>query len=167
MDAAGLLSMIAQLGMSLTGFAGLLIAFRFRAEKWQRVEIYAVRLLFISSASACGFALLPLPFLDADSGHGQLWNLWLAALGCWILALSTYYLWARFAGALRPRYPRIYWSLVSSALAVGAVLVLAAADVVTMDKPRLYTIGLYWVLAVATLQLMMQVMASLRSADSE
>jgi hypothetical protein len=167
MNAAEMLSMVGQLGMSLTGFAGLLIAFRFRTRQWKRVEIYAVRLLLASSTSACAFALIPLPFLDGDSGDRLLWDLCLGALGCWLLALGTHYLWARYCGDLQPRYPRTAWVIASTGLITGLVLLLGALDIISIAKPRLYVFGLYWLLATATLQLIMQVMASLRSVHPD
>lgn len=63
MDFASGLSTIAQLAMTLTSFAGLLIAFRTRRSEWQRVELHAIRFLFKSNVGALVFALAPLPMM--------------------------------------------------------------------------------------------------------
>ena len=65
MDAASALMTIAQLAMSLTGFAGLLIVFRLNKDRWERVEVHALRFLFRSSIGAFIAALLPLPMMIA------------------------------------------------------------------------------------------------------
>jgi hypothetical protein len=165
MEPAEGLSTVAQVGMSLTGFAGLLIAFRFGQGEWQRVEIFAVRFLFKSSIGACMLALLPLLPMIGDISEAIIWALCMPALGTWVLALAIESLRARLSGVLRPRYPVSYWFLALSGVTIGLLLLLGTFDIFGLRRPVIYMAGLYWLLAVAMLQLMMQVMQSLRSID--
>jgi hypothetical protein len=164
MDAAGALMTIAQLAVSLTGFAGLLIAFRF-GKRWERVEIYALKFLFRSSIGAFVGGLLPLPMMIAGVMDGRLWSVCFAALGSWMLTMVFLAFRARYSGDLRPRFEFGYWGLTLSGVVAGALQFVAAFDVDGLRQPAIYMVGLYWLLLVATFQLMMQVMYSLGSID--
>jgi hypothetical protein len=119
---------IAQVAMALTGFAGLLIAFRFRKQAWQRVEIHAVRFLLKSSVGAFVFALLPVPMIVGGMNQAWLWGICFAALPLWTLVMVSGAFRARYSGDLRPRYEFGYWGLTLSGLALGAVELVAAVD---------------------------------------
>ncbi len=167
MDLATALFTIAQVAMTLTGFAGLLIAFRFGKGKWQRVEVYAVHFLLKSSVGAFVFALLPLPMMVGGFDSITFWALCFFALGIWSLLLVFGAFRARFRGDLRPRYELGYWGLTLCGLLIGILEILAAVGTFGLRNPTLYMFGLFWLLAVATFQLVMQVMASLHSMDAD
>ena len=166
MDTASALMTIAQLGLSLTGFAGLLMAFRFQ-DQWERVEIYALRFLFRSSIGAFVFALIPVPLLIAGTMTATFWSLCFATLGLWTLTMVVLAFLARYSGRLRPRFAFGYWGLTLSGLASGMLDLGAACNLYDLRQPALYMYGLYWLLVVATFQLMMQVMHSLRTIDAD
>lgn len=167
MDAAGVLMTVAQIAMALTGFAGLLIAFRFKKERWQRVEVHAVRFMFKSSVGAFVFALAPLPLMMGGVREGAFWPPCLLVLGGWMLWMVANAFRDRFKGDLRPRYEIGYWGLTLSGLAIATLQIAAAFNVSSLQHAANYVLGLYWLLAVATFQLIMQVLASLQSIDSD
>jgi hypothetical protein len=167
MDAAGVLMTIAQIAMALTGFAGLLIAFRFNKRKWRRVEVHAVRFMFKSSVGAFVLALAPLPLIMGGVPGDAFWPPCFVALGCWMLWMVGKAFRDRFRGDLRPRYEIGFWGLSLSGLLIGILQIGAAADSVGLRQPAIYVLGLYWLLAVAIFQLIMQILASLESIDCE
>jgi hypothetical protein len=166
MDAASALMNTAQLGVSLTGFAGLLIAFRF-GRSWKRAEIFSLKFLFRSSIGAFILGLLPLPMMLAGVMNGALWSVCFALLGFWTLTLVLFALRARSSGELRPRFKFVYWGLTLSGVATGVLQLVAMLNLYGLRQPAVYMVGLYWLLIVATFQLMMQVMYSLDSIDAD
>lgn len=167
MELAGGLWTIAQLAMTLTGFAGLLIGFRMRRSRWHKVEIFAIRFLFKSSVGALVFALAPLPMMLDETAVPIPWALLFALMGCWNLAMVFGAFRDRRRGDLRPRYELGYWGLTLSGLVVSVVLLAGAAGQLGLQRPSIYMLGLYWLLAVATFQLIMQVFASIGSIDAD
>ncbi|HVU29456.1 MAG TPA: hypothetical protein VHE36_03565 [Sphingomicrobium sp.] len=167
MNSADWLLDIAQIAMSLTGFSGLLIAFRFGDQRWKRIEVQSLRFLFQSSIGAFVLALIPLPLFVARFEEELIWTICFAALGAWILILSGAALIGRLRGLLNPELEVSYWALTLSGLVMGAMQMAAAIGLFGLQAPAVYMIGLYWLLAVAIIQLMTQVMRSLDSMDSD
>ena len=167
MNAANWLLTIAQIAMSLTGFSGLLIAFRFGDDRWKRIELQSLGFLFRSSIGAFVLALLPLPMFVGGVAEGLVWSISFACTAYWIFHLSGGALVGRLRGELRPELERSYWALTLSGLVAGAVQVAAVVDLFGLRRPAIYMLGLYWLLIVATIQLMTQVMRSLDSLDAD
>ena len=167
MNSADWLLTVAQIAMTLTGFASLLAAFRFSKRSWQRVELHAIRFLIKSSVGAFVFALLPLPMIVGGMEAARLWAYCFAALGLWTLIMVVGAFRARYIGDLKPRFELGFWGLTLSGLAIGIVELTAVVDGFSLRQPAIYLIGLYWLLAVAVFQLIMQVMAVLRSIDPD
>jgi hypothetical protein len=102
MDPLTALSTIAAIAVTLTGFAGLLAAFR-RTDTWQPVELFAVRYLVLTSASGCLLALLPIPM--SIGGYPEVWRGCLLILGGWLLFVVLWTLLETFRSRTRPRRP--------------------------------------------------------------
>jgi hypothetical protein len=84
MEPLAALSTIAGVAVTLTGFAGLLAAFR-GSDQWQPIEFFAVRYLLLTSASGCLLALLPMPMSIAQ--YGEVWRACLLVLAAWLLTV--------------------------------------------------------------------------------
>src|SRR6185369_4412057 len=102
MDPLSALSTIAAIAVTLTGFAGLLTAFR-SDDHWQPVELFAVRYLLLTSVSGCVLALLPLPM--SVGGYDDIWRRCLVILAVWLLFVILWTLGETFRGKARPRRP--------------------------------------------------------------
>jgi hypothetical protein len=74
---------------------------------------------------------------------------------------------ARYYGELQPRYELGYWGLTLSGLVLGIIELGTAVGEFGLRLSVTYMVGLYWLLAVAIFQLVMQVMATLRSLDGD
>jgi disulfide bond formation protein DsbB len=166
MDAAGALATISQLAMAVTGFAGLLAAFRSRRRRWLEIEVVALHFLLLASISACLLGLLPLVLETAASEASPAWRFCQLLLGGWLLFLFAWQYQKGWRKGLRPRRPSInaaMW-LAGFGLALGNIA--ASARLIDALTPAvIYLAGLFWLLLGAILQFVVQVVHSLDPAD--
>ena len=162
-DAAAALSIFSQLAVALTGFAGLLTAFRTRGT-WSPVEIAGLHILLLTSVGAMAFSVAPLPALLAGTPEAQVWSLASLALGLFLLLMTAGGLRMVLAQKLRSRRPLIFWLLVTALGATAAAEFAAAADLFDWRGPATYSIGVIALLAVATLQFLLQIFSTLSEA---
>ncbi len=162
MDAVDTLAIFAQLAVSLTGFAGLLTAFRSGGRPWTFAEIAGIRNLLLTSVGALAFGVFPIPPLVAGIAPATVWTWAPLALALFLLAL--------FAGGIdyvvrlkgRPRSWLFYWFFTIGALPLAAVLTASAAGFLPRG-PALYCAGLIWLLAIGTVQFMYQIFSTLEA----
>ena len=159
------LSTIAQVSMALTGFAGLLTAFRRRQSGWSAIEIFAIRDLLVASVCACLFALLPMPLLESGLSAETVWAICLPILGLSLLLLIAWSQRERFRAQIRPRRPIIYWGLTALGLATSLLLVSAIFGGPESASPAYYLLGLGWLLLIAMVQFLLQILESLAATD--
>jgi cation transport ATPase len=161
-DAAGALATIAQLAMAVTGFAGLLTAFRSRRRRWREIEIVALRFLLLSSISACLLGLLPLTLQAEASDASPAWRFCQLILGTWLVFLFLWQYRQGWRKGLRPRRPYINAAMWLAGLGVAIANVAASARLTDALSPAvIYLIGLFWLLLGAILQFLVQVVHSL------
>lgn len=158
MDAVAALSVYAQLAVALTGFAGLFTAFR-GLEKWSPVEIVGLRILLLMSVGALAFAALPIPFLLGGAGE-WVWTAALAGLGAFCFYFFAAIFIIVFKHKIRPRIPALFWPIVIGQGSTALLMFLAAADIAPRG-PAVYCGGLTWLLAVATLQFLLQIFSAI------
>ena len=125
MDALAALSTIAAIAVTLTGFAGLLAAFR-NSDRWQPVELFAVRYLLLTSASGCLLALLPIPM--AVGRYDDFWRPCLLILTAWLLLTIGWTLTETVRRKTRPRRPIRYVVTQAAGLGLAGWAVLTALN---------------------------------------
>lgn len=77
---------LAQVGVTLAGFSGLVVAFRVRgAHKWTATELRVLWFLIGDSFLVLFFSLLPIPLALAAWSRDALWGFCSALLGSWFL----------------------------------------------------------------------------------
>ena len=166
MDSSGALATIAQLAMAVTGFAGLISAFRSRQRRWDELDLYALRFLLLSSISACLLAMLPMVLLARELDESPAWIVCQAALGAWLLLLFVWAQKQQRRKGLRPRRRFVDAAMWVICVTIG-LLNLAAPLPAIGPAVRLiaYLAGLFWLLLAAILQFVIQIMSSLRGGE--
>ncbi|MFL6728020.1 MAG: hypothetical protein ACJ8FS_16130 [Sphingomicrobium sp.] len=164
MDALAALSTIAAIAVTLTGFAGLLAAFR-NSDRWQPVELFAVRYLLLTSASGCLLALLPIPM--AVGRYDDFWRPCLLILTAWLLLTIGWTLTESVRRRTRPRRPIRYVVTQAAGLGLAAWAVLTALGSSEPDKSAVYLWGLLWFVATSISQLVIQITHGLVSSAAK
>jgi len=164
MDALAALSTIAAIAVTLTGFAGLLAAFR-NSDRWQPVELFAVRYLLLTSASGCLLALLPIPM--AVGRYEEFWRPCLLILAAWLLLTIAWTLAETFRRRTRPRRPIRYFVTQAAGLGLAMWAVVTAVDSPEPDKAAVYLWGLLWFVATSISQLVIQITHGLVSSAAD
>jgi len=159
MEPVAALSTIAGVAVTLTGFAGLLAAFR-GSDQWQPVEFFAVRYLLLTSASGCLLALLPMPMGLAR--YSNVWPACLLILAAWLLAVIIWTVSETFRRKARPRQPVRYVVTQIAGVLLSAWAVLAALGPSNPDQSAVYLWGLLWFVATSISQLVIQITHGLR-----
>lgn len=160
----GLLSTLASIAAAMVGFTGLLTAFKASTDSLSPNDVSNIRILLIFSVSALVFALLPIPLLafDAHSGwFGLLTGLLGAFLLLWLVQSPR---WMR-RKRLRPRNPRLYWTMLIAQAALGMVLL--AAALLRWPAEPFYVTGVMWCLVTAIVVFVVQVFVMLPIGPSE
>jgi hypothetical protein len=154
MDPLTALSAIAAIAVTLTGFAGLLAAFR-STDVWQPVELFAVRYLVLTSASACVLALLPIPM--SIGGYPELWPACLLILAGWLLFVILWTVAETFRSRTRPRRLIRYVITQTAGLLLVVWAAVTAFGLVGADKAAVYVWGLLWFVATSISQLTIEI----------
>lgn len=163
MALAGLFVGFASIALALTGFVGLIAVYRGRRQKWSPVEIQGLRILLVTSIAAMLFGLLPVPFLLAGVGATLTWALCLFLLGGFLLFFGIVVPLALHRERIGPR-GALFWSIIAGQILVGALTWIAAAGI-GLAQPAIYALGLAWLLLVAALQFMVQIVRMIDPAD--
>jgi hypothetical protein len=161
MEPVAALSTIAGVTVTLTGFAGLLTAFR-TEDHWRPVELFAVRYLLLTSASGCILALLPLPI--SIGRYADAWRGCLLILAAWLLLVVAWTLGETFLRKMRPRRPIRYAFTQTAGLLVSAWAVVTAFGSSEADQAAVYVWGLLWFVATSISQLVIQITHGLKRA---
>jgi len=74
MNGAEILTTIAQLGLAITGFSGIAIAFNRQPGRLSSVEKFRVSILFANSLAATFLALLPFAFFYMEWSDARIWR---------------------------------------------------------------------------------------------
>jgi hypothetical protein len=159
MDHIALLAVFAQLAVSLTGFAGLLTAFRGAEVGWSEQEVAGIRNLLLTSVGALAFSVLPIPALAAGVSANEAYRWTSLGLGAFLVIL--------FAGGLhyvlrlkgRPRSWAFYLFFTIGGAPLGAYFIVQALNAAA--GPGAYVVGLIWLLAIGVVQFMFQIFSTL------
>jgi len=159
MEPLAALSTIAGVAVTLTGFAGLLAAFR-RSDQWQPIEFFAVRYLLLTSASGCLLALLPMPMSIAQ--YGEVWRACLLVLAAWLLTVIIWTVSETLRNRVRPRHSVRYAVTQIAGLLLSAWAVVSALASSKSDQAAVYIWGLLWFVATSISQLVIQITHGLK-----
>ena len=166
MDEIATLGLFAQLAVALTGFAGLLTAFRSRREGWLPIEVAGIKILLMTSVAAMGFSALPVPMLVAGWSVDRAFGLSSVLLGAHFIVAFAAGLHMVLKKKLRPRRPVLFWIFTAALIPMAALLFLSAFGVLAPGA-GLYCAGLLFLLVVATAQFLFQVLASITQPAGE
>jgi hypothetical protein len=84
---------LAQVGVTLAGFSGVVVAFRVQgAHKWAPMELRALWFLIGDSFLVLLFSLLPIPLSLAGWTDDLVWGVCSASLGTWFIIGNLLYL---------------------------------------------------------------------------
>jgi hypothetical protein len=149
------LSTIAEVGLGLAGFTGILVVLGQGPESFSRPAILRLLLLLVSSLGAMFLALLPFTLQESGVGSAACWRLSSALLAAFTsLALACLgYQFQRHRGEFGGAFSRTVFVVV----ATGSVAVVALQLVNVFGRgafPRSgpYLVGLLWLLFVASIQ---------------
>jgi hypothetical protein len=159
MDPAAPLSTIAAVAVTITGFAGLLAAFR-SSDGWQPVEMFAIRYLLLTSVSACLLALIPFPMTVGDYAH--YWTACLWILATWLLLVVVWTMTETFRRKTPPRHPVRYIITQATGISLSAWAAVAALGASPTHQAAVYLWGLIWFVATSISQLQIQITHTLK-----
>jgi hypothetical protein len=149
------LSTIAQVGLGLAGFTGILVALGRTQTAFSRPEVLRLLLLLVSSFGAVFLALLPFALHESGVGDVACWRLSSAALAAFT-SISLAYLGYQIRRH-RSEFGQLFSAAVFVIIATGSVLmvVLQLVNALGLGSPPRsgsFLIGLLWLLFIASLQ---------------
>jgi hypothetical protein len=149
------LSTIAEVGLGLAGFTGILVALGRGSEGFSRPEVLRLLLLLVSSLGSMFLALLPFALQESGLGGTACWRISSALLASFT-ALALAYL-----GYQIQRHRREFGELFSGSVfvvvsagsfVIVTLQVLNAAGIGAPPRVGPYLFGLLWLLFVASIQ---------------
>ena len=148
------LSTIAQIGLGLAGFTGILVALGRTGASFSRPEVLRLLLLLVSSLGAMFLALLPFALHESGVGDAACWRLSSAILAAFVSGALAYlgYQIQRHRAEFGELFSRTIFVVVTTGSL--AIFVLQIANAVGLGAPRSgpYVFGLLWLLFIASLQ---------------
>jgi hypothetical protein len=149
------LSTIAEVGLGLAGFTGILVALGRNRAAFSRPEVLRLLLLLVSSLGTVFLALLPFALHESGVGDAACWRLSSAILAAFT-SISLVYLGYQIQRH-RGEFGELFSSTVFVVVATGslAIVVLQLGNAMGLGaSPRSgpYLFGLLWLLFVASLQ---------------
>ena len=150
MQGSDVLTVIAEIGVALAGFSGIVVALRQRSvENWSLPEILRLRFLLYSSALTFLFALLPFGFHHLGASPAVTWSVLSIALAFVLsgAALFTGTVFRRLRTGLSFRWGVAYTSI---NVITAAALLVNAVGFVGGPSFGLYLAGVAWLLLYTT-----------------
>lgn len=149
------LSAIAEVGLGLTGFTGILVALGRSPEVYSRPEVLRLLLLLVSSLGAVFLALFPLALHECGIGEPLCWRL-SSALLAFFTAVSLASLGHQIQRH-RAEFGRLFSATVFRVVAGGSLAAVAAqianlAGLGALPRAGPFLFGLLWLLFVASIQ---------------
>jgi hypothetical protein len=149
------LSTIAQVGLGLAGFTGILVALGRTQTAFSRPEVLRLLLLLVSSFGAVFLALLPFALHESGVGDVACWRLSSVALAAFT-SVSLAYLGYQIQRH-RSEFGQLFSTAVFVIVGTGSVLmvVLQLANALGLGAPPRsgsFLFGLLWLLFIASLQ---------------
>jgi hypothetical protein len=149
------LSTIAEVGLGLAGFTGILVALGRSGATFSRPEVLRLLLLLVSSFGAVFLALFPFALHESGVSGVACWRLSSAVLAAFTSISLAYlgYQIQRHRGEFGELFSRVVF--VSVATGSLVIVVLQLGNVVGLGAPPRsgpYLFGLLWLLFIASLQ---------------
>lgn len=149
------LSTIAEVGLGLAGFTGILVALGRTGAAFSRPEVLRLLLLLVSSFGAVFLALLPFALHESGVDDAACWRLSSAILAAFT-SIALAYLGYQIQRH-RAEFGELFSGTVFVVVTTGsiAIVVLQVGNVVGLGaRPRSgpYVFGLLWLLFIASLQ---------------
>ncbi len=146
---------IAEIGIGLAGFSGLVVALRKGTGPLSDIQIFRIRVLFALSFGAMFLSLLP--HLAADLGLGEQKTWFTASLAMSIYSGVFLYWWIASSSRVAKTVPEIFNWRAFSTMATGHTIVLSlqlgvVLSVFDAPKAGIFGIGLIWYLIHASQQ---------------
>ena len=155
MEGSEALSTIAEVGLGLAGFTGILVALGHSPEAFTRPGVLRLLLLLVSSLGAVFLALLPFALQESGVSSSACWRLSSALLAVFTsvsLALLGYQI-QRHRGEFGELYSGTVFVVVATgSFAVVALQVVNVAGAGAFPRSGPYLFGLLWLLFVASVQ---------------
>jgi hypothetical protein len=150
----GPLLTIAEVSVALAGFSSVVIALRgVQPHAWSAQDRVGLgNVLAVSLGTLVG-SLVPFPLAYLGASEALVWGVSTGAVGLFILAGVGTLAFAAIARQVRPRTPRVFWTIVPSGFVVAPMLLLSSLDVLFPRGPSLLLVGLIWALVGAFAQL--------------
>jgi hypothetical protein len=152
---------LAEVGVTLAGFSGVVLAFRVSGESsWTETELRILWFLIGDSFLVLLFSLLPIPLSLAGWSEAAIWGVCNAVLGSWFIFGNLLYMY----GDLRDRKNRsrvtvpvitpIFQAMVAVSFVLGIALWLSATDTLVPRSQATYVVGVMTLLAFAAVEFM-------------
>jgi len=149
MTGTEILTTIAQLGVALTGFTGIAIAFNRQPGRLSEFEAFRVSILFSNSLAAVFLALLPFAFFHLGWPEPRIWRTLSAGFAIFeIIFLGTHFRPARRFFRLHPEsfnFKLLVAVTIGHAIN-GIAQALNALGITTPDELSIFVFGLLWIL---------------------
>ena len=155
MNLPGALQTIAEVGIGLAGFAGLLVALRKSSGPLSGVQKFRMRILFALSFGALFLSLMPEVLLNLEVNDNDLWAY--CSLTMLVYSAGFLYWWIASSRRIAQMYPEIFDWRAFSTMATGHVinLILQSAVVFSLTDSSyagIFLVGLTWYLMHASQQ---------------
>jgi hypothetical protein len=149
------LQIIAEIGLGLAGFSGLIVAFRKDAGPLTNVQKYRLQILLALAFGAMFLALLPELLHYMGVPPDRLWTLAALVLSCYSIVFLIW--WMTTSHRLKVSVPEIFNWLAFSRMAAGHVVVIILQLAVIFSfldeqSPGAYFAALIWYLLHAVQQ---------------
>jgi hypothetical protein len=150
----GPLLTIAEVSVALAGFSSVVIALRgVQPHAWSAQDRVGLGNVLAVSVGTLVGSLVPFPLAYLGASEALVWGVSTAAVGLFILGGVGTLAFAAVARRVRPRTPRVFWTMVPSGFVVAPMLLLSSLDVLLPRGPSLLLLGLIWALVGAFAQL--------------
>ena len=141
MTISGWFQTIAEIGIGLAGFSGLIVALRKRAGPLSRTQIYRMRILLTLSFGAMFLSLLPHLMLDLGFDESIIWrsaSLTMTVYSGWFL-----YWWISSSMQIVKAVPEIFYWRAFSIMAAGHTINLLLQLAVVLSAFNAPTTGIF------------------------
>jgi hypothetical protein len=163
------LQIIAEIGIGLAGFSGLIVAFRKDASVLTNVQKYRLQILLALAFGAMFLALLPELLHYMGVPPDRLWTLAALVLSCYSVVFLIW--WMTASHRLKASVPEIFNWFAFSRMAAGHVIVIILQLAVIFSlldeqSPGAYLAALIWYLLHAVQQFTRMLFVQPRNASA-